>query len=109
MNDTRIIRGRKVIFERGEPPRGPVETLRYSLDVFDERENLVEVATVGAGRMGLAKKPLRTWRITLIREKGKCIGTDEAESAEVAIKVAIREIGITDPERQKRFAAQRVE
>jgi hypothetical protein len=35
----RIIRGRKVVFERPDP----VEHLRYSLDVFDERDNLIEV------------------------------------------------------------------
>jgi hypothetical protein len=39
MDETRYIRGRKVVFERKEP----VETLRYSLDVFDARDNLVEV------------------------------------------------------------------
>jgi hypothetical protein len=38
MDETRIIRGRKVIFER----RDPVETLRYSLDVFDAGDNLIE-------------------------------------------------------------------
>jgi hypothetical protein len=41
----RRIRGRRVIFEgRGEDAnRSWVEYLRYSLDVFDERDNLVEV------------------------------------------------------------------
>jgi hypothetical protein len=39
MDETRIIRGRRVVFERPDP----VETLRYSLDVFDARDNLVEV------------------------------------------------------------------
>ena len=39
MDETPIIRGRKVVFERPDP----VETLRYSIDVFDERDNLVEV------------------------------------------------------------------
>jgi hypothetical protein len=39
MDETRIIRGRKVIFERPDP----VETLRYSLDVFDAGDNLIEV------------------------------------------------------------------
>ena len=39
MDETRVIRGRRVVFERREP----VETLRYSLDVFNERDNLVEV------------------------------------------------------------------
>ena len=39
MSDTRIIRGRKVVFERREP----VESLRYSIDVYDDHDNLVEV------------------------------------------------------------------
>jgi hypothetical protein len=39
MDETRYIRGRRVVFERREP----VETLRYSLDVFDDRDNLIEV------------------------------------------------------------------
>ena len=39
MDETRIIRGRRVVFERKEP----VETLRYSIDVFDAGDNLVEV------------------------------------------------------------------
>jgi hypothetical protein len=39
MDETRIIRGRKVVFERREP----VETLRYSLDLFDAGDNLIEV------------------------------------------------------------------
>jgi len=38
MDETPIIRGRKVTFERP----GAVEHLRYSLDVFDERGNLLE-------------------------------------------------------------------
>ena len=42
MDEVRIIRGRKVVYER-EPPRGPVEHLRYSLDVFDAGDNLIEV------------------------------------------------------------------
>jgi hypothetical protein len=39
MDETRIIRGRRVVFERPDP----VESLRYTLDVYDERGNLVEV------------------------------------------------------------------
>jgi hypothetical protein len=38
-----FIRGRRIIREPSEPPHGPVEHLRYSLDVFDEHDNLVEV------------------------------------------------------------------
>ena len=36
------------------------------------------------------------------------LGTVEAPDAEAAIKVAIREFGIADKERQRRLAAQRV-
>jgi hypothetical protein len=39
MDEVRFIRGRKVTFERPDL----VEHLRYSLDVFDERDNLIEV------------------------------------------------------------------
>jgi hypothetical protein len=39
MEETRIIRGRKVTFERPDA----VEYLRYSLDVFDEGGNLLEI------------------------------------------------------------------
>ena len=39
MDETRIIRGRRVVFER----RDLVETLRCSIDVFDGHDNLVEV------------------------------------------------------------------
>jgi hypothetical protein len=42
MDETRIIRGRRVVFERAEP-REPAEYLRYTLDVYDERGSLVEV------------------------------------------------------------------
>ena len=34
---------------------------------------------------------------------------DEAATADEAIKIAIRDYGITDPERQRRLVAQRVE
>jgi len=37
------IRGVRIIREPYEPPRGVVEHLRYSIDVFDDRDNLVEV------------------------------------------------------------------
>ena len=39
MDETRITRGRKVIFER----RDPVEHLPFTLDVFYANDNLVEV------------------------------------------------------------------
>jgi hypothetical protein len=37
------------------------------------------------------------------------IGTVGAATADEAITVAIREFGVTDPERQRRVAAQRIE
>ncbi len=40
--DERIIRGVRVIYERNDP-KPPQENLRYTIDVFDERENFVEV------------------------------------------------------------------
>ncbi len=47
--------------------------------------------------------------IRVIHKKGERIGTVEAATAEEAIKVAIREYGITDPERQRRLVAQPTE
>jgi hypothetical protein len=44
-----------------------------------------------------------------IRHNGERIGTVEAPDADTAIKVAIEEYGIIDPERQRRFVAQPVE
>jgi hypothetical protein len=48
-------------------------------------------------------RKLATWRITIIRKKGEYLSTVEA------IKVPIREFGITDPERLRRLIAQRIE
>jgi hypothetical protein len=56
-----------------------------------------------------SKAATRQWRIVLIRKKGERIGTVEAPDAEAAIKVAIEEYGITDPERQRRLVAQPIE
>jgi hypothetical protein len=38
MDETLYIRGRRVIFERHDP----MEHLPFTLDVFDERDNLIE-------------------------------------------------------------------
>jgi len=59
--------------------------------------------------MRKAKKPLRRGCIYLIRHKGERIGTVEAPDADAAIRVAIEEYGITDPNRQHRLVAQPVE
>ena len=70
MDETRIIRGRKVVFERPDP----VEYLRYTLDVFDERDNFVEVfgrfADLAVAHAACAKYPDK--RIFL-REKCRVI------------------------------------
>jgi hypothetical protein len=49
MGEEKTIRGRRVVFERNGPPRGPIEDLRYSIDVFDERGNQLEVLGRVAG------------------------------------------------------------
>jgi hypothetical protein len=56
-----------------------------------------------------AKKPAKTytWEITLIRERGKFLGHVEAPDAETAIKVAIEQFQITNPEQQRRLIARR--
>ncbi len=51
----------------------------------------------------------RRWRITLIRKKGARLGTVEAPDAVAAIKVAIEQFGITDPQQQRRLVAQLIE
>jgi hypothetical protein len=43
---------------------------------------------------------MREWRITLVRAKGQDLGRVEA----TAIKVAIEQFAITDPQQQRRFA-----
>jgi hypothetical protein len=60
----------------------------------------------------VAKKPppkLATWAIVRIKgTPAAVIGHVEAPDAESAIKEAIRQFNITDPEQQKRLAARRV-
>jgi hypothetical protein len=60
----------------------------------------------------MAKKPSEkstqhVWRITELRKKGHYLGSVTAVSADAAIARAIEEFEITDPQRQKRLAAQR--
>jgi hypothetical protein len=63
----------------------------------------------------MAKRPppskqLYRWRITRIRASpAALIGYVEAPDQDQAIRSAIREFGITDPEHQKRLVAQRTE
>jgi hypothetical protein len=59
--------------------------------------------------MAKAPNKLPSWRITLIRKRGEILGVVAASDAKSAIEVAIREFQITDPHRQQRLIAQRVE
>ena len=57
----------------------------------------------------IAQKLYR-WRITRIKASpAALIGWVEAPDAEQAIRAAIREFEITNPEHQKRLVAQRME
>ena len=47
------------------------------------------------------------WLIYLIRKRGELLGSVDAPDEAAAIKAAIEKYNITDPERQKRLAAQR--
>jgi hypothetical protein len=53
-------------------------------------------------------KPLREWRITLIRKKGQYLCTVDAPDAESAIERAVAEFGIDEAHRA-RLIAQPVE
>jgi len=55
-----------------------------------------------------AAKPLRAWRITLIRKKGQYLGRVEAADPEAAIERAIAEFEIEEAHRS-RLVAQPVE
>jgi hypothetical protein len=57
-----------------------------------------------------AKKPTKqnhTFELTLIRERGKFLGYVEAPDDKTAIKVAIEQFEITNPEQQRRLIARR--
>ena len=55
------------------------------------------------------KLKMPQWQITLIRARTPArLGTVEAPDAERAIKQAIYDFSITDPQRQKRVAAYRL-
>jgi len=58
--------------------------------------------------MAMAHKKQHKWEIFLIRKKAAYLGTVEAVDAEAAIRAAIVEFDITEPERQKRLSTQRV-
>jgi hypothetical protein len=54
-------------------------------------------------------KKLYRWRITRIRSRALLIGYVDAPDPDTAIQAAIKEFGITDPDHQRRLAAQRTE
>jgi hypothetical protein len=47
-----------------------------------------------------------TWEIVIVRPRGRVIGTVEAPDRETAIKIAIEEFKITDPNIMNRLSAQ---
>ena len=49
-------------------------------------------------------KPLREWRITLLRKKGQYLGRVEAPDADAAIKVAIEEFRVDEAHRSRLIA-----
>jgi hypothetical protein len=49
------------------------------------------------------KKTLRSWRVTLLRQRGHYLGTVEALDAEAAEAAAIEQFNLTD-EQQTRLA-----
>lgn len=53
-------------------------------------------------------RPLHRWRITQIKSKGQELGTVSAATAEDAIKVAIAQFQVKDPQQQQRLAAYRL-
>jgi hypothetical protein len=57
--------------------------------------------------MAAKKEKTHTWEITLIRERGRFLGYVEATNADAAIKVAIEQFQITNPEQQRRLIARR--
>jgi hypothetical protein len=48
------------------------------------------------------------WEIMLVRPRGRILGVVEAPDRETAIKVAIEEFKITDPQIKKRLTAHRI-
>ena len=57
-----------------------------------------------------SKRTIPRWRITRIQGTPAAnVGTVEAPDADTAIRVAIKQFEITNPEHQRRLAARRVE
>jgi len=58
----------------------------------------------------MSKPKLHRWRISRIRgTPAEFIGYVEAENEKQAIKQAIKQFEISDPEKQRRLVAQRME
>jgi hypothetical protein len=55
-----------------------------------------------------AKAKHYEWRISIIRKKGQLLGLVSAPDHEAAIKAAIKEFEIKNPEQQRRLVAQRL-
>ena len=56
-----------------------------------------------------SKRPVFRWQITRIKSTPiTVLGTVEAPDAETAIKIAIEQFNVTDPDQQQRLAAYRV-
>jgi Ser/Thr protein kinase RdoA (MazF antagonist) len=55
-----------------------------------------------------ADRQMHEWRITLMRKRGHLLGTVEAPDQAAAIRAAIEEFEIHDPEEQKHLVAQRI-
>jgi hypothetical protein len=59
-------------------------------------------------RARLLTMEMYKWEIMLVRPRGPVIGTVEAADRETAIKIAIEEFKITDPNIKYRLTAQRI-
>jgi hypothetical protein len=65
---------------------------------------------VGALGIMAAKKQRQHHRhIYLLHKKGEFVGAVEAQDKETAIKIAIEQFAIRDPEKQKWLSAQRAD
>jgi hypothetical protein len=51
-------------------------------------------------------KEERSWRVVIFRKTATVVGIVEALDEQSAIKKAIKEYGITDPDQQRRLVAQ---
>jgi hypothetical protein len=59
--------------------------------------------------MAAKRQQRHRWHIYLFHKKGEFVGAVEAPDKETAIKIAIEQFAIRDPEKQKRLSAQRAD